>query len=176
VTERSDLGRVDAIKADAIGDPGNRTFRLRAMSSEGSATLWLEKEQLQALGMAIDEILAQLRASRVGQSEAMAPSAESGDFPARSSVDFRIGRLGLGYDESRDALSLLAHDQESDPDGPPTVQMLAGRGQMRRLSTEITAVVSAGRPRCPLCNTPITPGSHHSCPRANGKAPHPVSA
>ncbi len=176
MTERADLGRVDAIKADAIGEPGKRTFRLRAVSAAGSATLWLEKEQLQALGMAIDEILAQLRANRVGQAEPMPPSAESGDFPAQSAVEFRIGRLGLGYDENRDALSLLAHDQESDPEGPPTIQMLAGRGQMRRVSAEITAVVSAGRPRCPLCNTPITPGTHHSCPRANGKAPHPVNA
>jgi uncharacterized repeat protein (TIGR03847 family) len=135
----------------------------------------MEKEQLQALGMAIDQLLSQLRSNKVGRNEAASAASESGDFPATYSVELRVARLGLGYDDDRDDLVLLVHEAESDVDGPPTLTCRVSRGKMRTLSSEITSVVAAGRPRCPLCGTPLT-GGPHACPQSNGKTPHPVSA
>jgi uncharacterized repeat protein (TIGR03847 family) len=167
-----DLGNVENLRADAVGEPGKRTFRLRIVGGSGSATLWLEKEQLQAVGLAADQLLAQLRAKRTGTNEPAAPSSESGDFPQTPVYEFRVGQLGIGYDEARDMVILLIHDRAAEADGPATLVCRAGRGRMRTLSSEITATVSAGRPRCPLCGQPMT-GGPHACPGANGKTPHP---
>lgn len=175
MAEPLDLTVADHIKADAVGEPGKRMFRIRVVSPSGAAQLWMEKEQLHALAMAIDQLLAQLQSSKLGRVQPAIPSSESGDFPNRFTIEFRVGRLGLGYDDERDMLVLLAHDQESDPEGSPTATVRASRGQMKTVSAEIGAAMTAGRPRCPLCNTPIVPGTHHACPGTNGKTPHPVN-
>jgi uncharacterized repeat protein (TIGR03847 family) len=173
--EPIDLGVADAIKADSVGEPGARTFRIRLQGVAGAAQVWLEKEQLQALGMAIDQLLAQLRSNKIGEPESGSAPSESGDFPSTFGIDFRVGRLGLGYDDEKDMLVLLAHEQESDAEGPPSLTCRVERGKMRTLSSEIATVVAAGRPRCPLCNQPITPGVAHACPGSNGKTPYPIS-
>jgi uncharacterized repeat protein (TIGR03847 family) len=173
--EQIDLGVADAIKADSVGEPGARTFRVRLQGAAGAAQVWLEKEQLQALGMAIDQLLAQLRSNKIGEAESGSPPSESGDFPSSFAIDFRVGRLGLGYDDEKDMLVLLAHEQESDAEGPPSLTCRVARGKMRTLSGEIATVVAAGRPRCPLCNQPITAGATHACPGSNGKTPYPIS-
>jgi uncharacterized repeat protein (TIGR03847 family) len=175
LAEPIDLGTAAHVKADAIGEPGQRTFRVRIVSGSGSATLWLEKEQLQALGMAIDQLLAQLRSNKIGRSEPPSTPSESGDFPQSSDTELRVGRLGLGYAEEKDKLNLLTQDPEAEVDGPPTLTCRVSRGKMRTLSSEIGAVVSAGRPRCPLCNAAITPGTPHACPGSNGRSPYPIS-
>lgn len=171
---RQDFGTASHIKADAVGEPGQRTFRVRLVSDVGSALLWMEKEHLQALGMAIDQLLAQLRTNKVGRGQAPAPASESGDFPPTFARELRVGRLGLGYDDERDLLVLLVHDQETDPEGPPTMEVRVSRGQMRTLSGEITSTVAAGRPRCPLCGAPLGDGPH-ACPGSNGRTPHPIT-
>ena len=50
---RHNMGRVKWIGAEALGVPGQRTFRLLAYTEAMSAQLWLEKEQLQALAEAV---------------------------------------------------------------------------------------------------------------------------
>ena len=169
-----DFGTASHVKADAVGEPGQRTFRLRLITEQGSAQLWIEKEHMQALGMAVDQLLAQLRTNKVGRGQAPAPASESGDFPTTFTREMRVGRLGLGYDDERDLLVMLVHEREADLEGPPTLQVRVSRGQMRTLSAEITTVVAAGRPRCPLCGAPLGDGPH-SCPGSNGKTPHPVT-
>jgi uncharacterized repeat protein (TIGR03847 family) len=169
-----DFGLAEHIKADAVGEPGQRTFRVRVGTEQGTACFWMEKEQLQALGMALDQLLAQLRSNKVGQAAAPSAASESGDFPNAYTHEFRVGRLGLGYDDDRDQLVLLVHDQEADLEGPPTIQVRVSRGQASTLSAEITTTVAAGRPRCPLCGAPLG-GGPHSCPGSNGKSPHPIS-
>ena len=53
-----EFGELIYISAEAIGQPGQRRFRLRAMNAKSElATLWLEKEQLVALGDAMEAVL-----------------------------------------------------------------------------------------------------------------------
>jgi uncharacterized repeat protein (TIGR03847 family) len=169
-----DFGTAEHVKADAVGEPGRRTFRVRVATAVGAACFWMEKEQLQALGMALDQLLAQLRSNKVGRAAPPAPASESGDFPTSFAHEFRVGRLGLGYDEQRDQLVLLVHDQEADLEGPPTLQVRVTRGKASTLSAEITTTVAAGRPRCPLCGAPLG-GGPHACPGSNGRSPTPIS-
>ena len=56
------FGPAARLQAQAIGDPGQRTFRILIESQDGrAAALWLEKEQLQALGLAVEQLLAELQ-------------------------------------------------------------------------------------------------------------------
>ena len=66
-----DFGSVSGLEAEAIGEPGRRTFRLRVRSGQQTASLWLEKEQLQALAVALMQVLV-----RAGKAERLpAPGA-----------------------------------------------------------------------------------------------------
>ncbi len=56
-----DLGAAQDIDAQSYGQPGQRTFRLRIIgAAQDSASLWMEKEHLQALNIALTQLLAQL--------------------------------------------------------------------------------------------------------------------
>ncbi len=164
----TDFGVVSRLDADAVGSPGQRTFRLVVTSREGTATLWLEKEELQALGVAINQLMAQLSGrpewKRYGsEPEPYKPGGEVSPDPL---VEFKIGQLSLGYEADTSMFVLLAHDSEGDPEGPPTFTCQASSRQLRALSRRIESVLSAGRPRCPLCGDPMEPEGH-VCVRAN---------
>jgi uncharacterized repeat protein (TIGR03847 family) len=162
-----DFGLVDAVDAEAIGTPGQRTFRLRALAGGNRASLWMEKEQLGALGRAISRLLAE-RAPR--REEAAPATTDLGDFGEQPDVEFRVVRLGLDFESDGDGrVLILADDEEALEHGnTPAFRMEVGRGAARALVTQITEVVSAGRPRCPLCGQPLEGDGEHFCPGSNG--------
>ena len=56
------FGPLNSLEAEAIGEPGQRRFRLRLIAhDEMSASLWLEKEQVDSLATAVRRVLAQNR-------------------------------------------------------------------------------------------------------------------
>src|SRR3982751_751541 len=142
-------------------------------SSDGrAAALWVEKEQLQALGLAVEQLLADFQ----GHAGSRAPRQPPVDtFPPNPTVDFKVGRLALGQDESEletgPRYVLLVYDVESsgaeeqeEPNQPATFACRATRDQLRALSRNIAEVVAAGRPRCPLCGEPMDPQQKsHGC-------------
>jgi uncharacterized repeat protein (TIGR03847 family) len=159
------LGRVTLLRAEAFGEPGQRTFRIRADSPGGSASLWVEREQLQALSLAIRQVLASRPPGEPEEAEEPPPTTI--DENAEPTVEFKVGRLSLGYDESDQSFTLYTHDLEGEPEAPPTATCEATVAQVRALSDEIERIVAAGRPRCFLCGQPIEAGQH-VCPRSNG--------
>ncbi|HUS15539.1 MAG TPA: DUF3090 family protein [Chloroflexia bacterium] len=171
----NDLGPILGLSAESVGVPGQRTFRIHAHSARGAARLWLEKEQLQALAIAIEEFLSELPNPR----RPLPGTGGSLPFPPQATIEFTIGRLALGYDSDEDLVSLLVRElSENEEEEPETGQALrcqASREQMQALSRQALEVVASGRPRCPLCNTPLT-GPTHWCPRSNGHAPLPSEA
>ncbi|MGB6896505.1 MAG: DUF3090 family protein [Dehalococcoidia bacterium] len=167
-----DFEKVETFEAEAIGQPGQRTFRLRIRNQTDAASIWLEKEQLAALSLAIRQILAQLSGGEV--TEPRPPPALSSDFPSQPSVDFKVGRLGLGYDDSEATLILFAYEMEEKEDSPPFFICRASQEQARAFSDMADAAVAAGRPICPLCDGSIDPEGH-VCPRSNGHARWDVS-
>jgi uncharacterized repeat protein (TIGR03847 family) len=165
------------LQAQAIGEPGHRTFRLLIESDDGrAAALWVEKEQLQALGLAVEQILAEFQ-SPPGTRPPRQPPVET--FPPNPTVDFKVGRLALGQDESEletgPRYVLLVYDiegsgsDEEEPSQPATFAARATREQLRALSRNIADVVASGRPRCPLCGEPMeSQEKPHGCVRTNG--------
>ena len=162
---RHDLGPVETIKAEAIGEPGQRTFRLLVDGPKGAACLWLEKEQLSQLSMAIRQLMA-LSSPEDTQEETAPPPSGALD-PGQPSLDFKVGKLSLGHEPRRDLFLVEAHDREDDQDEDALVRLWASRAQMKDLVEEAEAVVAAGRPLCPLCSAPMGPEAH-ICPRSNG--------
>ena len=167
--QRHDFEIVHRLDSDAVGVPGQRRFRIVVQNDRETAFLWLEKEQLQALGLAVDQMLNPVKALWTREGEAT-PDSPPRPFDGRASVEVRVGRLGLGFDESTKEYLVVAHDVESESDEPPTFQCRCSRSVILRLGETIAAITSAGRPRCPVCGNPLD-GTPHFCPGSNGH-PH----
>lgn len=165
------------LRVEAIGDPGQRRFRLLAVVGGDTFVVWMEKQQLQALGLALEQMLEQLP----DRGPEIAPTAVPVAFDDETRRQFRAGRMELGYDEGQDRLVIVAHDIDEDDEAEDPI--LAAREpeasfacritreQAREISADAAAVVSAGRPRCTMCGQPMGPGPH-VCPQQNGHLPH----
>jgi probable phosphomutase (TIGR03848 family)/uncharacterized repeat protein (TIGR03847 family) len=160
-----DLNPVTRITAGAIGEPGKRTFFIQGQQGSSIVTLASEKEQIIALSRGIDEIL-----ERLGPSSQAAPLTEE-EMELAEPVDptFRIGQLGLGYDQAAKLIVMVAYEltEEENPATINVVRFWATAEQMRKLSRHAAAIVAAGRPICVLCGRPIDPAGHF-CPKRNG--------
>ena len=162
---RHDYGPVARLEAEAIGEPGRRTFRVLAANDSRAASLWLEKEQLAALGRAIETQLGRLRALRADRDT---PSPDpGGGYQGQPALDFRVGQLALGFDEREGMFLLLAYTVDDADEDRPTFSCQGTPAQFRSLASLIEKVVAGGRPACPLCGLPMDP-SGHVCIRTNG--------
>jgi uncharacterized repeat protein (TIGR03847 family) len=166
----ADFGRATSIEPEAIGEPGQRTFRLRVLNEQQAASLWLEKEQLAALAMAIRELFEQASV----KVEDEPPPRPTGGFPDQPDVEFKIGRLGLGYDETNKLVVLLIHAVDEDEEAEPSFSCRATFQQCSAFAGQAEEVVAGGRPTCIACGLPINPDGHE-CGRRNGHERIPIS-
>src|SRR2546425_80086 len=176
-----ELGPVDRITADAVGEAGARTFYLQARKDDQLVTLLVEKQQVQLLAASVVEIL-----SRVGKESGEGPPEEAMGLEDPIIPEWRAGRLSIGYEEERDLLlleaeELLEEDEEDEDEDeaeggeeralegrePGRVRFWATREQMLSLARHGAAVCAQGRPRCQFCGNPIEPEGHQ-CPAMNG--------
>lgn len=163
-----ELGILTYIAAEAIGQPGQRRFRLLAMNDIGdTACLWLEKEQLAALGDAIESVLRDEGFEY--QARPLDDAPEPPVFPLNPSLEFRLAQLSMGLDRENRRLVLIAADGPEDDD-TTSVNMSFGFSDAFELRRQISTVVAAGRPPCPLCTAPMDPGGH-VCVKRNGHNP-----
>src|ERR1700731_1768012 len=115
----ADLGLAKLVGADAVGQPGQRRFRLFVLGQRPilSAVMWLEKEQLNNLSLALDRVLAQLTEGRILRTEAQAGPPPRfvempATFPKKPDFEFQVGRLLLNYEEHRGLLVLIVVPME----------------------------------------------------------------
>lgn len=178
-----DLGAVETLGADTVGQPGQRRFRLFARTKASSALLWMEKDQLINLSLVIDRMLAQISEGRILRTEAQSGGLPDqggdipSDFPVSPDYDFQVGQLRLNFEGHREAFVLVAvpFDIVEDEEGEPQIDMhsddalslLFSVAQAQQLTRRITNLVSKGRPVCPLCHTPLD-GGPHACVKQNG--------
>ena len=158
------------LRSEALGEPGERTFRIIVNGDDSSANIWLEKEQLLQLAMGINQILASL--SQEGKAPGEEP-AETAPGPP-SQMEFKVGKMVLGQDGASGRLLIDAHDVESGEDSEPAVRIWGNNTRFREFAEESLHVCAAGRPLCQLCGRPIDK-SGHGCPRTNGHAPIDLS-
>jgi uncharacterized repeat protein (TIGR03847 family) len=158
---------VQRVQVEALGEPGQRRFRMMALIDGETYIVWMEKQQLQALGLAIEQLLEQVPDA----DESLEDSGSITEFDDNTTNQFRVGRIELGYDTVSERVVVSAYDlqQEDDEDAANLVLRL-NLWQSAELSTDAATVVSAGRPRCPLCGNPVERDGH-VCPQQNGHLP-----
>ncbi len=172
-----DLNPVTHIIADAMGEPGQRTFFIQARAGTQLISLVLEKQEVTNLAISILQMLEEL----IEKNPELPPVAvKKKPLFAESPIEpfFRVGQLMVGYDEEDDriwviAKALVVNESgaivDPDSDDVPAVRFVATREQMRALCDHAMEVISKGRPTCPLCGRPIDREGHF-CPRSDGEA------
>jgi uncharacterized repeat protein (TIGR03847 family) len=166
-----DLNPVTHITTDAIGQPGKRVFYLQGWQNERTVTLIVEKVQIQALAVGLEQFLAEISEQHPDLPDARADYVEQ-NMHIAPPVDpvFRVGELGLGYDSDHDLIVLVAKEligEEQDPDEARIVRYWCTRSQVRSMCRWGLEVASRGRPICPQCGEPMDPAGHF-CPKKNG--------
>jgi uncharacterized repeat protein (TIGR03847 family) len=166
--ESFDLEAPDHFTVGAIGPPGQRVFYLQGREGGGVVTLKVEKEQVSALAEYLAGLLAKLLPTR-GRD---AP----GDVELLEPVEaaWAVGSLGVGHDEARDRVLIVASELVEDEDAAgdaASARFQLTRAQATAFVERARAVVKAGRPLCPLCTRPRDPGGH-VCARSNGHVAH----
>jgi uncharacterized repeat protein (TIGR03847 family) len=167
-----DLGPVDRITADAVGEPGSRTFYLQARNGDDVATITVEKEQVRLLAASVLDLLA-----TIGLETGTGPDEDAMDLEEPFEPRWRAGRLSIGYEEDADRFLLEIEEfqpelEEDDPllllqEEAELLRLWASREQMFALSRHAAAVVDRGRPTCQFCGNPLDPEGH-ACPAMNG--------
>lgn len=165
-----DIDPVDRITVGAVGQPGQRTFYLQARSGRQTLSLVMEKEQVGALASALEQLLENL-----AEKNPLLSTSEDNFVFGSMDLDepieeaFRIGQLGLGYDEGRDILVIIAQELGSGEEGEEldTARLTFTRDQGRSLALHGNEIVNRGRPRCPQCGEPMNPEGHF-CVKKNG--------
>jgi uncharacterized repeat protein (TIGR03847 family) len=170
MAEESQRGRIEGdaqrVRVEALGEPGQRRFRLMTVIDGATCVVWMEKEQLRRLGQALEQVLENM--PDTGPEASVETSIFN--FDVSASFQIRAGRMELGFDEQRKRLVVIAHDLESEDDEAPAFVCRMTPGQSRELAEEAETVVASGRPLCPLCGRPMSPGEH-VCEKQNGHYP-----
>lgn len=161
-----DMGLVTTLTAEAIGQPGKRTFRLIVGSDAGTAFVWLEKEQLLELSLHLRRTIGMLE--EVEKTSAPAQPYPGPDAPV---IEFKLGKQAIEFDEEHSVFRFWNYDVEVEEDVASLV-FEATIEQVEHFSEESLQVCSSGRPICQLCHNPIDPDGHF-CARSNG---HPANA
>jgi uncharacterized repeat protein (TIGR03847 family) len=157
-----ELDAPDHFTTGAVGPPGERVFYLQARQAGRLVSLKTEKEQMSTLAEYVSTLLARLAAAE-GESPRDMALLEPVE-PA-----WAVGSLGLGYDEDRDRVVIVASEaqEEGAEEAGASARFTITRAQARAFVERARAIVKAGRPTCPLCSGPMDPGGH-ICPRLNG--------
>ena len=166
-----DFNPVTHITAGFIGQPGRRVFYLQARHEAELLTLIIEKQQLQALALGIQQFLTEVKEK---MPELADPAAEydpqAMDLQKPVDPAFRVGQMGLAYDEAHDLVVLVAQEiavEGRDPEEGSSARLFATRSQALALSQHSLELIKQGRPICGNCGQPIDP-SGHFCPKRNG--------
>jgi uncharacterized repeat protein (TIGR03847 family) len=181
-----DLGPVDRITTDAIGEPGARTFYIQARAGTEVVTVIVEKQQVQLLAASVLELLEDAPETEAA-AEAGTEPAEGSTMALEEPLDprWRAGRLSIGFDQDRDLFLLEVEEfqpdlEELDVDDPrstvpgsgpesepESIRIWASPAQMLALSRHGAEVAARGRPTCQFCGNPID-AEGHACPAMNG--------
>jgi uncharacterized repeat protein (TIGR03847 family) len=166
-----ELGPVDRITADAVGEPGARTFYLQARHGEQLISVIVEKQQVQLLAASVLDLLAGLDVET-----GLGPDDEQMELETPVDPRWRAGRLSIGFDQERQLFQLeieeFRPEVEDDPRSllvgePESIRIWASTEQMLALSRHGSEAAERGRPACQYCGNPMDPEGH-ACPAMNG--------
>jgi uncharacterized repeat protein (TIGR03847 family) len=169
----------DRFVAEALGQPGHRTFYLQAAQGRRVVTVAIEKAQVAVLAERLAALIAEVERRGVDLPAGTDGVATKGlDEPVVEA--FRVGTMTLTWDGEIEALVVEARevieedaddddevDDNTADDGPDLLRVRLSAPSARSFIARAAEVVAAGRPPCPLCGLPLNPEGH-ICPRKNG--------
>ncbi len=165
--KRYEFDEVTLLSAVAMGVPGQRTFFLIMGQKEDWVRVWLEKEHLEALALAIDQFLLTLSQEHPRFPLEAGEMTLSDDVSSRlPSAELEIEQITLGYDHERATLNFLVHPLGPQREDLVELYCRATLAQLKKLGNQTKSLCAAGRPRCVLCGNPIDP-TGHICPQHN---------
>jgi len=167
-----DLKPVAHLTIGAVGEPGQRVFYLQAAHEKHLITLIIEKQHALAVVYGLDDLLAELWSRFARPAPTGLPALEMG---LRQPLEplFRVGQMGLAYDEGADMVVLVVYRLGPEGEEKATgFRFWATKEQMRALRDRALSALEGGRPMCSLCGELIDPGGH-LCPRRNGHGNSP---
>ena len=113
-----DLGPVDRITTDAIGEPGARVFYIQARAGLELVTVIVEKQQVQLLAASVLELLEDAPDTAAGSvtGPETGPGVEESSMGLEEPLDprWRAGRLSIGFDQDRDLFVLEVEEFQPD--------------------------------------------------------------
>ena len=163
-----ELNPVSFLTIGTVGVPGQRTFFLQGSRGTHVISLVIEKEQAIMLANSFESLLEDLdKRHPLSSREAQDPVWT--DMRLREPVEslFRVGNMGLGYNEDTDQVVLVAYELVDEDEEPSIVSFWASRTQVKSLIQHALDVVKSGRPICGNCGLPIDADGHF-CPNRNG--------
>ncbi len=163
-----ELNPVTHLTIGTVGPPGRRTFYLQGGRDTQFISLTIEKEQAIMLANSFESLIEELEEKYPGSSrEVQNPVFR--DMRLREPIEslFRVGNLGLGYNEESDQIVLVAYELVDEGVEPNVVSFWTSRDQAFTLIKHTNEIVKAGRPICGNCGAPIDPDGHF-CPQRNG--------
>lgn len=167
----------EVLVADFTGEPGQRTFFVQARSSTVTLTYLLEKQQVAVLADKLREVLVLVDAN-----DPVLTAVPARDPALRLEApiepEWRIGTIGLSFDEATGhvivALNPVDEDESEPPVDPTELEQEEFAVRLRLRSDQVRAfvlhalhIVGEGRPTCQLCGLPMDPEGH-VCPASNG--------
>ena len=168
----------DRVVVGTVGQPGERAFYLQVRQGSRVCSVLMEKQQAAILADALEELLTDEAIASMARGEDVVADARPLDVPLTE--EFRVMRLGLGWQPQLERIRIEAVSTDDAPDdgssdeswqeGAEAVQVLTvflTPGYAREFIRRTRAVVAAGRRACPVCEQPLNPQGH-VCPRANG--------
>ena len=162
---KHNFGEVEKIRTEAIGVAGKRIFRILIdCPTKAAATLWLEKEQVYGLSMAMKKMAeAKGQGERSDEEPDFPDIAEVGSSPVSSggTLEFKVSRLGLAYGPGKSRVTVFFYDErdevastgespeeeeyEEEIVGPAALQVSLEHTQLDEFITQSLDECSSGR-------------------------------
>jgi uncharacterized repeat protein (TIGR03847 family) len=156
MSDSYELTDVDAFTATAVGIPGARTFFLQVVSQETRVSFKCEKQHVEALAGALSSLLVDLPPVDAVQPTVAVPE------PIRPA--WTVGSIALGLDGPEGRIMVVLEEATEDEESGASARFAMTIGQARAFVEHGSELVSAGRPGCALCGSPIDVlGYHCTC-------------
>lgn len=152
MSDEMELNPIDRLTAGYVGEPGARTFYIQIDYENRLISLLCEKQQVQSLSIGVERFIKSLHQKYPALPETIG-HYDNEEMALREPIDplFRVGDIGLGYDDASDQLVLAISEVRTDEESGEiqsgqVIRAWATREQLMAFSKYSAIVVKQGRP------------------------------
>ena len=141
-----ELNPVSFLTIGVVGEPGQRTFYIQGSRGTETISLILEKEQAATLAVNFESLLEELAEKHPPITTEQEDTLWR-DMRLKEPVEplFRVGNIGLGYNEETDQVVLVAYELTAEDEDPNVVSYWATQQQIKVLAAHTNSIVTKGR-------------------------------